>query len=80
MAINENNVRQWLEDFLRTETKATEIIPEKPIFLQIDSFEVVSLLIACEEKFRLGDSISGDALTPMTFEEMVAFIASRASA
>lgn len=80
MAISEDVVRQWLDEFLHTETKLTEVVCEKPLFLQIDSFEIVSLMLACEEKFCLGDSISGDVLTPMTYQELIGFIASRVPA
>lgn len=80
MAISENVVREWLDEFLHTETKLTVISDGKPLFLQIDSFEIVSLMLACEEKFGLGDSISGDVMTPMTYQELIAFIASRVPA
>ena len=80
MAISENVVREWLDEFLHTETKLTVISDGKPLFLQIDSFEIVSLMLACEEMFGLGDSISGDVMTPMTYQELIAFIASRVPA
>lgn len=76
--MSENEIRLWLNEYLRTETKLTELVADKPLFQQIDSFEVVGLLLSCAEKFSLGESLGGDVLTPMTLDDIAAFIAARA--
>lgn len=75
--MSENEIRLWLNEYLQTETKLTEIIPDKPLFQQIDSFEVIGLLLGCAEQFNLGESLGGDVLTPMTLDDIAAFIAAR---
>ncbi len=78
MSVNENVVEQWLGDFVRNETKLTEIATGKPLFQQMDSFEIVSFLLAAEEGFLLGEGYSGDSMATMTFADVVTFIATHA--
>lgn len=71
-------IKQWLENYLKQECGLQTYHADMPLFKQLDSFQVIGVLLACEEQFGLGEQLAGDVLTPMTVGDIVDYLASRA--
>lgn len=67
-------IRNWISDYLREEGK-TDLQADLPLFEQIDSFSVVGLLMAVEERFHCFDELTAQALSGLTIEQMAKLLA-----
>jgi acyl carrier protein len=67
-------IRSWIADYLREEGKI-ELLADRPLFEQIDSFSVVGFLMAVEERFHCFDELTAQTLSGLTMEQMASVLA-----
>lgn len=72
-----DNVKQWIITHLREECSIEEISPESPLVEQLDSFQIVCFLVACDEKFQSPKLSNAESFNKLTLDEISNLIASK---
>lgn len=69
-----NDILQWLLGHLIDHYELHNISPSDHFFEQLDSFQVVDLLVACEERFPGMVLSNTESISTFTLEEFAYFL------
>jgi acyl carrier protein len=72
-----DQVKQWILSHLREECNIDEVSLESPLVEQLDSFQMVGFLVACDDKFQSLKLSNAESFSKLTLDEISSLIASK---